>query len=75
MSAEAPSFDSVLEIYEVFAVFSIDLLGLTPELDVDFAINLEPGTKRIYIYLYRLAIIELKELCVLLHGLLDHEFI
>ena len=47
----------------------------TPERDIDFAIDLEPGTRPISIPPYRMAPAELRELSVQLKDLLEKEFI
>ncbi|KAL0556362.1 hypothetical protein IC582_004875 [Cucumis melo] len=56
-------------------VFPNELLGLSPPREVDFAIELEPGTAPISRAPYRMAPAELKELKVQLHELLDKGFI
>ena len=52
-----------------------DLPGVPPDRDIDFSIDLEPGTKPISIPPYRMAPPELKELKDLLHDLLSKGFI
>ena len=56
-------------------VFSDELLGLPPDKDVDFTIELNPGTSPISITLHRMAPAELQELTVQLKELLDRGFI
>jgi len=56
-------------------VFPTDLLGVPPERDIDFVIDLEPGTKPISIPPYRMAPAELKELKEQLEDLLKKGFI
>ncbi|KAA0040547.1 pol protein [Cucumis melo var. makuwa] len=56
-------------------VFSDELPGLPPPREVDFAIELEPGTAPISRAPYRMAPAELKELKVQLQELLDKGFI
>ncbi|KAL0554084.1 hypothetical protein IC582_007995 [Cucumis melo] len=56
-------------------VFPDELLGLPPPREVDFAIELEPGTAPISRAPYRMAPAELKELKVQLQELLDKGFI
>ncbi|KAA0065652.1 ty3-gypsy retrotransposon protein [Cucumis melo var. makuwa] len=56
-------------------VFPDKLLGLPPPREVDFAIELEPGTAPISRAPYRMAPAELKELKVQLQELLDKGFI
>ncbi|XP_069145978.1 uncharacterized protein [Solanum lycopersicum] len=61
---EGPSVDSVPVVREYADVFPTDLPGLPPERDIDFAIDLEPGTRPISIPPYRMAPAELRELSV-----------
>ncbi|KAL0544042.1 hypothetical protein IC582_019153 [Cucumis melo] len=56
-------------------VFPDELLGLLPPREIDFAIELEPGTAPISRAPYRIASTELKELKVQLQKLLDKSFI
>ena len=64
MSREGPSVDSVPVVREYADVFPTDLPGLPLERDIDFAIDLEPGTRPISIPPYRMAPAELRELSV-----------
>ena len=48
-SVEPPSMDSVPVVHEFLDVFPSDLPGVPPNRDIDFAIDLEPGTKPISI--------------------------
>ena len=54
--------------------FPDELLGLPPQRDVDFGIELHPGTSTISMTPHRMAPVELQELRVLLQGLLDKGF-
>ncbi|KAL0551944.1 hypothetical protein IC582_011037 [Cucumis melo] len=56
-------------------VFSDELSGLPPPREIDFAIELEPGTAPISRAPYRMAPVELKKLKVQLQELLDKGFI
>ena len=56
-------------------VFPNELPGLPPQRDVDFCIELHPGTSPISITPHRMASIELHELKVQIHELLDKGFI
>ncbi|TYJ97414.1 pol protein [Cucumis melo var. makuwa] len=56
-------------------IFPDELPGLSPLREIDFAIELEPGTAPISKALYRMAPAELKELKVQLQELLDKGFI
>ena len=75
VSREGPSVDSVPVVREYADVFPTDLPGLPPERDIDFAIDLEPGTRPISIPPYRMAPAELRELSVQLKDLLEKGFI
>ena len=57
-------------------IFFLDeLSGLPPHRDVDFAIELHPGTSPILMVPHRMAPVELQELKVQLQELLDKGFI
>ena len=56
-------------------VFPKDLHGLPPEMEVEFTIDLAPGTAPISKAPYRMAPLELKEFKIQLHKLLDKGFI
>ena len=56
-------------------VFPDDLLGLPPEREVEFTIDLAPGTTPISKAPYRMTPMELKELKIQLQELLDKGFI
>ena len=60
-SVEPPPMDSLPVVQEFLHVFPSNLPG-APHRDINFAIDLEPGTKLIYIPPYRMAPTELKEL-------------
>ena len=55
--------------------FPDELPGLPPQRVVDFGIKLHPGTSPISMTLHRMAPVELQELIVQLHELLDKGFI
>ena len=74
-SVEPPSMDSVPVVQEFLDVFPSDLPGVPPDRDIDFAIDLEPGTKPISIPPYRMAPAELKDLKDQLQDLLSKGFI
>lgn len=67
-----PSLDSVREFMDVF---SMKLPGMHQNQDIDFAIDVELGTKPISISPYRMAPTELKKLKDQLQKLLDKGFI
>ena len=56
-------------------VFSDKLPGLPPHMDVDFVIELHPGTWPISMTPHRIAPVELQELKVQIQDLLDRGFI
>ena len=62
-------------VCEYVDVFSDELLGLPPYRDVDFVIELHPGTSPISMTPHRMAPVELQELKVQLQELLDKDFI
>ncbi|XP_070034517.1 uncharacterized protein [Nicotiana tomentosiformis] len=61
-SSRTPASDSVHVVQEFSDVFPSDLPGIPPERDIDFYIDLAPGTQPISIPPYRMAPKELKEL-------------
>ncbi|KAL4016773.1 hypothetical protein IC575_024430 [Cucumis melo] len=65
----------VIEPVVTIRTFSEELPGLPPHREVEFAIELEPGTVPISRAPYRMAPAELKELKVQLQELLDKGFI
>ena len=67
--------DTVSIVNEFMDVFPEDLLGIPPSREVDFGIELEPGTGPISKAPYRMALAELKELKSQLQDLLDKGFI
>ena len=56
-------------------VFPNELPGLPPHRDVDFGIELHPGTSTISMTLHRMTLVELQGLRVQLQELLDKGFI
>ncbi|XP_070055048.1 uncharacterized protein [Nicotiana tomentosiformis] len=77
-TAESPMIDSVPVVREFANVFPFDLPGMPPDHDIDFCIDLAPGTQPISISPYRMASKELKELNehleeLLAKGLGEHE--
>ncbi|XP_070031906.1 uncharacterized protein [Nicotiana tomentosiformis] len=61
-SAETPTVDSVPVVREFLDVFPADLPVIPPDEDIDFGIDLVPGTQPISIPPYYLAPAEVKEL-------------
>ncbi|WMV07891.1 hypothetical protein MTR67_001276 [Solanum verrucosum] len=68
---EAPSIESIPVVLEFREVFSNDLPGMPPDRDIDFCIDLEPGTSPISIPPYRMAPAELREFKAQIQELLD----
>ena len=59
---QVPSIESVSVVREFLDVFPTDLPGMPPDRDIDFCIDLEPGTHPISIPPCRIAPAELREL-------------
>ncbi|XP_069154406.1 uncharacterized protein [Solanum lycopersicum] len=74
-SIETPMLESNPVVSEFSEVFPTDLPGLPPDRDIDFCIDVEPGTRPISIPPYRMAPAELKELKEQLQDLLSKGFI
>ena len=62
-------------VNEFLEVFQEDLPGLPPDREIDFVIDVLPGTAPISKAPYRMAPLELKELKIHLQELLDKGFI
>ena len=67
--------ESIPVVSEFSEVFPIDFPGLPPDRDIDFCIDVEPGTQPISIPPYLMAPAELKELKEQLQDLLSKGFI
>ena len=67
--------DEILVVREFPYVFLDDIVGLPPEREVEFTIDLIPGTEPISIPPYRMAPIELRELKAQLEEFLSKGFI
>jgi hypothetical protein len=70
-----PKIQDIPVVCEFPDVFPKDLPGLPPEIDVEFVIELKPGTAPISRRLYRMPPNELAELKIQLQDLLEKEFI
>ena len=70
-----PDIDLPRVVFEYVDVFPYELPGLPPHRDVDFGIELHPGTSPISMTSHRMAPVELQELKVQLQELLDKGFI
>ncbi|XP_070048007.1 uncharacterized protein [Nicotiana tomentosiformis] len=75
VSAETPVIYSLPVVRDFSDMFPADLPGMPPDRDIDFDIDLVPGTQPISIISYRMAPAELKELKEQLQELLDKGFI
>ncbi|XP_070054807.1 uncharacterized protein [Nicotiana tomentosiformis] len=75
VNADTPVVESVPIVRDFPYIFLADLLGMTPDRDIDFCIDLLPGTQPISILPYQMASAELKELKEQLQELLDKGFI
>ena len=71
---ERSDLDLPRVVCEYVDVFPDELPGLPPYRDVDFSIELHPGTSTISMTPHRMAPVELQELRVQLQGLLDKGF-
>ena len=74
-TTQVPPIESVSIVREFLDVFPADLTGMPPDRDIDFCIDLEPGTRPISIPPYRMAHAELRELKAQLQELLSKGFI
>ena len=72
---EDPPLKSVFIGKNFLEVFPDNVPGIPPEWEIDFSIDLLPGTKPISTPPYRMALAELKELKYQLNDLLDKGFI
>ncbi|XP_030442425.2 uncharacterized protein LOC115664665 [Syzygium oleosum] len=72
---EGPKLEDILVVNEFSDVFPNELPGLPLEREIEFAIEVAPGTEPISKAPYRMALTELKELKVQLQELLDNGFI
>ena len=70
-----PDLDLPRVVCEYEDVFPDELSGLPPQRVIDFGIELHPGTSPISMTPHRMALVELQELKVQLHELLDKGFI
>ncbi|XP_043805308.1 uncharacterized protein LOC110608243 [Manihot esculenta] len=72
---EGPKLEDIPVVNEFPDVFPEELPGLPPDREIEFSIDLNPGTAPISMAPYRMAPIELKELKAQLQELLDKGFI
>ncbi|XP_069152746.1 uncharacterized protein [Solanum lycopersicum] len=74
-TSQVPLIESVSIVREFLDVFPADLLGIPPDRNIDFCIDLEPNTRPISIPPYRMTPAELRELKAQLQELLGKGFI
>jgi hypothetical protein len=67
--------DQVSIVIKLFDIFSNDLFGLSSDKEIEFYIDLVLSIEPIYMTLYRMTLIKLKELKDQLRDLLDKNFI
>lgn len=67
--------EKILVVYEYIDIFLDELLSMPLDRDIDFAIELQPGTTHIYKRPYRMPPAKLAELKKQLQELLDKGFI
>ena len=67
--------ENIRVVKEFLDVFPKELLGLSPKREVDFSVEILPGTAPISRAPYRMAPMELKKLKIQLQELLDKGFI
>ncbi|KAJ7943791.1 DNA/RNA polymerases superfamily protein [Quillaja saponaria] len=72
---QCPNLDRIPVVREFSNFFPEELPRLSPDREIEFGIDLLPGTQPISIPLYRMAPSELRELKVQLQDLLDKGFI
>ena len=75
VQADIGSVDRVPVVCEFHDVFPEELPGLPPEREIEFCIDVVPGTDPISMPPYRMATVELSELKEQLQELLDKGFI
>jgi hypothetical protein len=71
----AKSIDEIPVVQEFLDVFLDDLLGMPPERDIEFKIELQPGTAPVTKSPYKISRDELAELKIQLKNLLDKGYI
>ena len=71
VQSEAPKLKDVPVVNEFSDVFPEELPGLPPDREIEFAIELAPGTEPVSKAPYRIAPVEMKELATQLQELLD----
>ncbi|WMV19547.1 hypothetical protein MTR67_012932 [Solanum verrucosum] len=75
VEVESPSIESIPVVSKFREEFPIDLPGMPLDRDIDFCIDLEPGTRPISIHPYHMTPTELRELKAQIQEFLDKGFI
>ena len=75
MEKARPSVSDIPTVSDFPKVFSEEFLGLPPQREIEFSINVVPGATQASITPYRMAPLELKELKLQLQELLEKGFI
>ena len=68
---EAPRIEDIVVVNEFLDIFPDELPGLPPDREIEFTIDLAPGTEPVSNAPYRMAPVEMKELAAQLQDLLD----
>ena len=68
---ETPRIEDIAMVNEFYDIFSDELPGLPPDREIEFVIDLAPGTEPVLKAPYRMAPVEMKELAAQLQDLLD----
>ena len=74
-SSSEVTLENILVVCEFLDVFPEDLLGLPPDIELEFKIELLPDSASVSILSYRMTPVELKELKTQLQDLVDKGFI
>ncbi|WOG95250.1 hypothetical protein DCAR_0414562 [Daucus carota subsp. sativus] len=75
VNKEPPKIEEIPIVNEFSDVFPNELPGLPPDREIEFTIDLAPGTEPVSKAPYRMAPVEMKELAMQLQELLDKGFI
>ena len=70
---ETPNIEDIAVVSEFPDVFLDELPGLPPDREIEFAIDLAPGTEQVWKAPYIMAPVEMKELAIQLQDLLEKE--
>ena len=70
-----PKLEEIRVVNEFPEVFPEELHGLPPDREIEFAIELAPGTEPVLKAQYRMAPVKMKELAIQLQELLEKEII